>query len=129
MSRIFIIIVHLRLLRSPFCHIAQKMKIFIKDFFSKCDQIRIFLRIWSHLVKKSLIKNFIFCAESANMKQNNVSDQIRFLTKFPLWVIPDSVNIKKSNIKFLAKFFKKIILPHCASGPDFMLISYLYLEL
>ena len=34
----------------------------IKDFFSKCDQIRSFLRIWSHLLKKSLMENFIFCA-------------------------------------------------------------------
>ena len=41
---------------------AQKMKFFIKDFFSKCDQISSFLRIWSHLMKRSLIKNFIFCA-------------------------------------------------------------------
>ena len=34
---------------------AQKMKFSIKDFFSKCDQIRGKLRIWSHLLKKSLI--------------------------------------------------------------------------
>ena len=32
----------------------------IKDFFSKCDQIRNFLRIWSHLLKKTLMENFIF---------------------------------------------------------------------
>ena len=37
------------------------MKFSIKDLFSKCDQIRIFLRIWSHLLKKSLMENFIFC--------------------------------------------------------------------
>ena len=34
----------------------------IKEFFSKCDQIHSFLRIWSHLLKKSLMENFIFCA-------------------------------------------------------------------
>ena len=38
------------------------MKISIKDFFSKCDQIRRKLRIWSHLLKKSLMGNLIFCA-------------------------------------------------------------------
>ena len=39
------------------------MKFPIKDFFSKCDQIRRKLRIWSHLLKKSLTeKNFTFCA-------------------------------------------------------------------
>ena len=32
---------------------AQKMKFSIMDFFSKCDQIRRKLRIWSHLQKKS----------------------------------------------------------------------------
>ena len=40
--------------------IAQKMNFSIKDFFSKCDQIRSFLRIWSPLRKKSLMENFIF---------------------------------------------------------------------
>ena len=37
------------------------MKFSIKDFFSKCDQIRSFLRIWSHLLKKPLMENFSFC--------------------------------------------------------------------
>ena len=37
------------------------MKFSIKDFFSKCDQIRRSVRIWPHLLKKSLMKNFIFC--------------------------------------------------------------------
>ena len=41
---------------------AQKMKFSIKDFFSKCDQIRMKLQIWSHLPKKPLMENFIFCA-------------------------------------------------------------------
>ena len=37
------------------------MKFSIKDFFSKREQIRSFLRIWSHLLKKFLMKNFVFC--------------------------------------------------------------------
>ena len=53
-------------------HTAQKMKFSIKDFFSKCDQIRRKLRIWSHLLKKSLKENFIFCA---------VTYQHRFMIK------------------------------------------------
>ena len=32
----------------------KKLKISVKDFFSKCDQIRRKLLIWSHLPKKSL---------------------------------------------------------------------------
>ena len=41
---------------------AQKMKFSIKDFFIKCDQIRWKLWILLHLLKKSLMENFIFCA-------------------------------------------------------------------
>ena len=40
----------------------QKMKFSINNFFSKCDQIRRKLRIWSHLLKKSFMENFIFYA-------------------------------------------------------------------
>ena len=40
---------------------AQKMKLSTKDFFNKCDQIRSFLRISSHILKKSLMENFTFC--------------------------------------------------------------------
>ena len=39
---------------------AQKMKFSIKDFFRKCDQIHRKPRNWSHLLKKSLMENFIF---------------------------------------------------------------------
>ena len=39
--------------RYHFIHCTD-MKFSIKDFFSKCDQIRRKLRIWSHLLKKSL---------------------------------------------------------------------------
>ena len=38
------------------------MKFFFKDFYSNCDQIRRKLRIWSLLLKKSLMENFIICA-------------------------------------------------------------------
>ena len=41
---------------------AQKMEFFIKDLFSKCDQIHSFLQIWSRLLKKSLMENSISCA-------------------------------------------------------------------
>ena len=47
---------------------AQKMKFSIKDFFSKWDQIRRKLRIWSRLLKKCLMENFIFCAVTASEK-------------------------------------------------------------
>ena len=51
---------------------AQNMKFSIKDFFSKCDQIHSFLRIWPHLLKKYLMENLIFCAVSVKQKESNV---------------------------------------------------------
>ena len=41
--------------------LLKKMKFSIKDFFSKCDQIRSILWICWHLLKKPLMENFIFC--------------------------------------------------------------------
>ena len=38
------------------------MKVSIKDFFGKCNQISWKLRIWSQLLKKPLMENFIFSA-------------------------------------------------------------------
>ena len=40
----------------------KKAKFSGKDFLSKCDQIRSFLRTWSYLLRKSLMENFIFFA-------------------------------------------------------------------
>ena len=42
---------------------AEKKKFSIKDFSSKCDQIRKKLQIWLHLLKKFLMENFSFCAQ------------------------------------------------------------------
>ena len=41
---------------------VQKMQFSIQDVFSKYDQIHRKLRIWSHLLKKFLMKKFVFCA-------------------------------------------------------------------
>ena len=57
---------------------AQKMKCSIKEFFSKCDQIPRKLRIWSHLLKKSLTGNFIFlvqCSFNNDKLKNNLSKE------------------------------------------------------
>ena len=55
------------------------MKFSIKDFFSKCDQIRRELRIWSHLLKKSLMENFFFCAVKVAVQQ--AREQIEWVYK------------------------------------------------
>ena len=65
-------------------HTAQKVKFSIKDFFRKCEQICSFLWIWSHLLKKSLMENFILCA----VIQPYSSDQgvVEKLTLFYTWL-------------------------------------------
>ena len=52
---------------------SQKMKFSIKDFISKCDRIRRKQHIWSHLLKKSLMGNFIFCAVQGLPSLINIS--------------------------------------------------------
>ena len=47
----------LKVFSKPHC---TKKEVFIKNFFSKCDQVHKKLRIWPHLLKKSVIENFIF---------------------------------------------------------------------
>ena len=56
------------------------MKISNEDFFSKYDQICSFPRIWSHLLKKSLMKNFIFCAvyEASCIKGVVYDNEVKF---------------------------------------------------
>ena len=48
----------------------------IKDFFSTCDQIRHFRRIWSHLLRESLMENFIFCTVILQVVGTTIADNI-----------------------------------------------------
>ena len=50
-----------------------KMKFSIKHFFRKCDQIRYFLRIWSHLLKKTLMENF-FLVQCRTLLSGSILD-------------------------------------------------------
>ena len=42
--------------RNEMPYTARKLTFSINGFFSKCDQIRRFLQIWSHLPKKCLME-------------------------------------------------------------------------
>ena len=75
---------------------AQKMKFCIKDFFSKCDPIRSFLRIRSHLLKKSLIQNLIFCAVRAI--SSYLENALWYLHKKPKDEFPPDRQQKKNFI-------------------------------
>ena len=65
---------------------CTKNEVSIKDLFSKCDQIHRKLRIWSHLLEKLLMENFIFCAvvfrkTITDQRKNVISVQLeRLLT-------------------------------------------------
>ena len=43
-------------------NLHKKMKFSSKNFLSKCDHIRNFLKSWLHLLMKLLMENFIFSA-------------------------------------------------------------------
>ena len=52
---------YMKIFETPYAtNTAQNIKFSIRDFFSKCDQIRRKLQIWSRLLKKSSMENFIF---------------------------------------------------------------------
>ena len=55
---------------------AQKMKYSIKDFFSKCYQIWKKLWIWSHLLMKTVMENFIFCAFYLISEKGGITDSV-----------------------------------------------------
>ena len=55
-------------------HTEQKIKFSIKDFFSKGDQILRKLRMWSHLLKKSLMKNFILCSVTVSVSRISIAN-------------------------------------------------------
>ena len=61
------------------------MKFSIRDFFSKCDQIRSKLRIGSHLLMKSLIENFVFCSGLKEWLKKQYVHK-RFLGYLSVWI-------------------------------------------
>ena len=84
---------------------TQKMKFSIKAFFSKCDQIRSFQRIWSHILKKSLIENFIFSAVLPSNKANRASKIYIFSYRKRFWKIKKQLKAKeKTKTKITAWF-------------------------
>ena len=88
-------------------HSTQKMKFFIKDFFGKCDQICRFRRIWSHLLKKSLMENFILCGVT-----------VELLNKVHLYCIGLKLNL------FLQEL--EMITPHWSDGVTEKYLSKLF---
>ena len=82
----------------PITVAAQKMKFSIDDFFSKCDQICSFLQIWSHLLRKSLMEDAIFCEVRVPIL-NKI--EINF-TYFPIEI--NNYSYVETTLTFLADF-------------------------
>ena len=84
------------------------MKFSIKDFFSKCDQISSFLRIWSHLLKKYLMENLIFFFAVLVLNLKNLKlrpvNEFRFLSEC-LEKVCSYKHLGKIYIEKLKKFF------------------------
>ena len=53
----------------------HKKKFSVQNFFSKCEEIRIKLRIYSHSLNKSLTENFILCVVNITGSTNK-SDKL-----------------------------------------------------
>ena len=96
------------------------MEFSITDFFSKCDQIRRKLRIWSHLLKKSVMENFIFCSvhqswlfsnSVINMPFSKWKENDAKITSFhsKTWVKICQIPKKLLNDHFITVIIQKVI--------------------
>ena len=93
------------------------MKFSIKDFFNKSKQIHSFMRIWSHLLKKSLMENFIFRA--LILKAN-------YLAICPYWLLllPAKLSIGQFNpIMSIFPCFLTFLLQHRSQFSTFIQYS------
>ena len=102
------------------------MKFSVNDFPSKYDEIRRKLRIWSHLLEKSLIESFIFCAVP----------RFAMPTFHPTWHIINTFKIlcylilswpSYKYLKNFKKYYQKLLLVNLALflGNCFACILYL----
>ena len=69
----------------------------MKEFFSKCDQIRRRLGIWWYSLKRSLMENLIFCAKN-NSTTTNICNDFRHFT---VTLAYRYSKLKKNNFKKL----------------------------
>ena len=98
----------------------KKMKFSIKDFFNKCDQLRRKLRIWSHLLMKFLMENFIFVQFYVNRTWNLSNDKGKYFKlclklthlRFTCW--RTTMEASKQCLKSLQKVTLKTLFTNCS---------------
>ena len=71
------------------------MKFSVKDFFSKCDQMRGKLRIWSHLLMKFLMENFTFCANQCSHLSYSFISMLFSILQHVLFLYPLKMSKKQ----------------------------------
>ena len=87
------------------------------NFFSTCDQIHSFHRIWSHIWKKSLIENFIFCAVLEMICQNHRSNyqvwlesNMFFNCYYREFLLSKCKEIRNTLVSFFVNYFFALII-------------------
>ena len=105
---------------------CTKKKFSIKDLFGKCEGISRKLRIWSHLLKKALMENFIFLCSVRRYSRMVLGGErvaclfflykVRFLLLFRLWTpMSNPLSIVESNIDWLVAV-KPYLIKICKLG-------------
>ena len=87
----------------PLTALHKKLKFSMKDFFSKCDRIHSKLQVWSHLLKKSLMGNFIFRAVLPHIIKKLVLKFLSFFITFIKSTIHGSHD-SRTGVTVLARF-------------------------
>ena len=90
------------------------MKFFIKDFFNKYNEIRSFLRIWSHLQNKSLMEKFIFVERLKDCFSMKNPKLTRKKLSFPLRI--SSLNVTRIWSHLLKKSLMENLIFCAANG-------------
>ena len=72
----------------------------MKDFFSKCDQIRRKVRTWPHLLNKSLMKNFTFCAVMNKISHSHCVKSFQIRSYSGLYFPAFGLNTDQNNSKY-----------------------------
>ena len=96
---------------------AQKMIFSLKDFFSKYDQFHEKLSIWSHLLRKSLTENFIFCGMFSQMLIQKQPPEVLLFLRLP---IKYKSRLLKAEV---LKSSKTFVIQKSYRGRTFLLLS------
>ena len=108
-------------------HCTKKWIFSTKNFFVKSDQIRSFLWIWSHLLKKSLMEKFIFCPVNQKTFTLDIRETSNKLHQTKYWhfvLIFLTNNISYTLLKWLFNTAWKVSKYEVSSGTYFLVFGH-----